>query len=1116
MEKFVKYLVEQVTDVSDKRTKIINFLNKENDQVRKTFKLFILKELKSKYIMERTRFLNIEEWKQLYQLKDLFFDLKFNKPNTKGLNGCLEIPFYSGENLQDFLREKEERILNKCEYKNIEDKKFIYNIDLFINENLSTLTTEEGYHLCKNSAFMQNFNNYVNENNAYSGGTKKLINLFFDQKLYNSLMFKAVQKNKNYFEIILYAYRFSILCSLADRDSIYYKMINGRWIKNIFNSYIPGADLYCDLEVESYMNMSNIITRSHEGGSSAGYYICDCGEYYYQAPCGVPKDISFCANCSKKIGGLNQKLVMRDGEYKITRIYPNERNRRAVEARPDLKVIYGKKFEKGYPWILFEKFEEEIMKKRKREYKGILEQSYLFFITKKSIRELDQISFRLLNFIIYSNIYFAYKCGFISLKDINKNKLVPIEENAFQGKYNLDSSEYNGYRRELLETRKAGLKEENADKGIIRILCINWIFLQDALKEKGVDNIKIFINLIYKDLIDIIINSSDMLTIEKRKNFEAQINYIISEKIKEYKKLAVIYRKEVEQIYQNNLEQEFIIIERNDKIDSVEKNFPYYYDLLSIPLINFKDIKKILDSIENSEKKYTVLYNYLAANHKAINYLESFSQINHFVNYTISHYSNLISRKEASKRIISEEIENKEIPKKLFDDFLKAYNNYKLYEIAQQYGCHVLKDKVEQRALKETDNLSCFLIDNGVVGHGMQLVALYEEYIKYQNSFLDNIVSNIDENNKKLKYLKETISAKINPQKANQYNIVSFNISKEIYSFLEILLFYSYIDSSDSNNNYDFSKSDKIKYNLEEIEEELEGLLLPGKKMLNNNIEFVVYQFEGFRNDNSSLLIDFIAQYPQEKLNDQQKQILFEFKNEQYSTDVLTKILFSIQLMINFYKENTFENDQNIYETFSEFPDYFKIHKEVKALFEKNKFKLMHIVSVYEYFELLCFNEFKKNLDPCNNTNEDINKERKEKMEKYFACHDDPFINKLTIATAVRRFISRNLVGIRENNNDINGENELFNCLFYKEDCWDREIISNSNLFEQKIEELKQFGIKIKESLKLYEFLGGDDILLGEDVKNHIIEQEEKENEEVDKNAKKKKGKKRRKLKDTF
>ena len=83
LENFVKYVVSQVTPVSQCRTEKIIFLNDGNSEIKERFKLFILKELKTKYIFERTKFLNTDEWTKEYTLNDLFKDLSFQKPNNK-------------------------------------------------------------------------------------------------------------------------------------------------------------------------------------------------------------------------------------------------------------------------------------------------------------------------------------------------------------------------------------------------------------------------------------------------------------------------------------------------------------------------------------------------------------------------------------------------------------------------------------------------------------------------------------------------------------------------------------------------------------------------------------------------------------------------------------------------------------------------------------------------------------------------------------------------------------------------------------------------------------------------------------------------------------------------
>ena len=48
---------------------------------------------------------------------------------------------------------------------------------------------------------------------------------------------------------------------------------------------------------------------------------------------------------------------------------------------------------------------------------------------------------------------------------------------------------------------------------------------------------------------------------------------------------------------------------------------------------------------------------------------------------------NNISRKDAKVRKIKDEIDAKVIPKRYFDDFLKAFNDTGLYKVADQYEC---------------------------------------------------------------------------------------------------------------------------------------------------------------------------------------------------------------------------------------------------------------------------------------------------------------------------------------------------------------------------------------------------------------------------------------------
>jgi hypothetical protein len=679
--------------------------------------------------------------------------------------------------------------------------------------------------------------------------------------------------------------------------------------------------------------------------------------------------------------------------------------------------------------------------------------------------------------------------------------MIPIKEEPYKGDYEKECF-YNIYRAELLSKRNDSTRNENS---ILEVLNINWQLLEKALKQQNDDIIiQIFINSIYNDLIHLILNSGNMQTIQQREEFENKINEIVKNGLQNYRKNSGKYQRVIETISTQNFLNNYLILE-NDKImlDEAEKEYPYYYEFLSIPKVEENDLKEILKSQKDAKKKYPVLYNYLETNKENVEYLKTFPQINNFVNYTVEHYTNEISRNNAKLKKVSEEIDLKNIPESLFTEFLRGFNNSGIYKIADQYLCHRIDEKIRIRELTKNDSLSCFLIDNGVVDYGMQLAAIYQKYISFQNQFLNDVSSDIDDNsNQKLIYLKNKINEAINPQKANLINIVNFKIDTENFeSFLEMILFYSYKDSFDQNYEYDFSKKDKIKYNLEEIEEQLENILLPGKKIFTDEIDFVIYQFEGFR-QNSSILSGFMLKYQQITLDNEQRNFLYNFRNDQYSSETIIRILFSIQLMITFYNEQPefIDKDMRISATFNNFPDFFRIPEDTKKLFRNYPFTISHIISVYEYFELLCFEEFKKDMDPL--FKQKIDDEKMKVIENYFIKNPNVILNKLEISSACRKFISRNLIGIREDLT-FDGNQELFFILKFKEDCWNTYLITNDS-FEQEIQNLSSLDIKMAQILDLYEKLGGDKILLGDDIRIKVNE-DEKINKVDKKKTKKKK-----------
>ena len=65
------------------------------------------------------------------------------------------------------------------------------------------------------------------------------------------------------------------------------------------------------------LTLPDIESNLNKLAKNVGCYVCSCGNYYPIPPCGFPTEESFCYVCHEKIGGLNHKLVKREGHMRI-------------------------------------------------------------------------------------------------------------------------------------------------------------------------------------------------------------------------------------------------------------------------------------------------------------------------------------------------------------------------------------------------------------------------------------------------------------------------------------------------------------------------------------------------------------------------------------------------------------------------------------------------------------------------------------------------------------------------------------------------------------------------------------------------------------------------------
>ena len=120
-----------------------------------------------------------------------------------------------------------------------------------------------------------------------------------------------------------------------------------------------------------------------------------------------------------------------------------------------------------------------------------------FFENLDLIRGLNIVTFRLLNFVLYSFLLGGYILQNLSKEEIQDYLII-------------------GYTPDLFS-----------------VIRKNWELLDISLKEKGIENVQIFLNMIFDKIIEMINNLDFVDTKEKLQDFENNVNKYITDIISE-------------------------------------------------------------------------------------------------------------------------------------------------------------------------------------------------------------------------------------------------------------------------------------------------------------------------------------------------------------------------------------------------------------------------------------------------------------------------------------------------------------------------------------------------------------------------------------------------------
>ena len=379
-----------------------------------------------------------------------------------------------------------------------------------------------------------------------------------------------------------------------------------------------------------------------------------------------------------------------------------------------------------------------------------------------------------------------------------------------------------------------------------------------------------------------------------------------------------------------------------------------------------------------------------------------------------------------------------------------------------------------------------FLIVNGDLYYGMYIAAMYEVFIEWQNSILNKIINYNAQNGLLNSYI-SLISRKVYIQDAQENEIISIGQKEDkiIENILLKIIYRNCFEKIDNKIKIDYLNYDNNKYDFDEMEIELGKLLLLDKKYFitkeddKEYLKFIIYRYEGFRNNNSSVIIEFISKYKQIDLTAEVKDILQNYLDDKKIINLekyeikkikeLENMYFSLQTLLFYIFKEDYDLKESINNIIIQLPEYVVICKELNDMFQNfNNLCVDSILKIFEFFEYLCFSQIKNNLNVEYKTI--IDKKIQEKIYDYYTKNKNGFILlSNNFIDAIRKLISRYLSGKRSEN-EINETIKLKEFIV-KEELWNRDPTSDKDLNDALEDFFKKFDITVGQSLSLFNCL---------------------------------------------
>ena len=533
----------------------------------------------------------------------------------------------------------------------------------------------------------------------------KAIQLFYEPNTYNKIK-KDFKINSTNIKALLFGYRYC-LNEIHSKNSknIYYPLYDSNNLDYLKEKLYPGNDTKFN---KVYSNIINHFKSKPDEGC----YVCLCEKWYYHSvPSGFPGKGELnmkCPKCSGKIGSYeNDKkvisIVKRDNYYRILK------DKDEFEKIDNDKNKRSKMREINY--LTLQEFKDKYINNSIENEKGVYITDRNNFINDdKIIRNLSQISYRLLNYILYSHLFFA--------------RLIT------------DKNDFNKY----------------LPQGMSWVDILNecWKLLKKELLKENIDSIEKFLNFIFIEIFPMLNEAKNIDKFEELTELEENLESKIQTIIKKY--------KEESNKNKNKKDDE-------DKTSFInilkEKYVSYYYPKKDFPFYDYFYYADYLNEIYINEKlkytdenKYPILKAYLESklkdnsDKKKNKYsLDNLNLFNKVLNLINEEYFNNISREDA-ERLKLKEVDVYSNNVELFNNFIKYYNSLGMKD-----------NKGNTIKLSENNSLcDFFLDDDNIIGRTYK--DIYKKFIKEQNEKIEKLLD-----------MKNEMKNRINIQKINEDEI---------------------------------------------------------------------------------------------------------------------------------------------------------------------------------------------------------------------------------------------------------------------------------------------------------------------------------------------------------